>query len=106
MPKHPFWKAVIDDLKSNPPVISNYDEVIDATGPMLLTKIYNKGNFNDIVTPERIVFHPKSPKNEKEYRSLVNNGKTYGIHHGWGSWKERFTLFHFTKKLKNFFSPK
>jgi mannosyltransferase OCH1-like enzyme len=106
VPQHPFWKAVIDDLKNNPPVISNYDEVIDATGPMLLTKIYNKGNFNDIVTPERIVFHPKSPKNEKEYRSLVNNGKTYGIHHGWGSWKERFTLFHFTKKLKKIFSPK
>lgn len=103
VPKHQFWKDVIDDLQLNPPQINNYDEVIDATGPMLLTKIYYQNAYADIYAPERIAFHPSNPKNHKAYEELCNNGVTYGIHHGWGSWKDRFTWYHISKKVKKLF---
>lgn len=103
IPGHQFWKDIIDDLQQNPPQVNNYDEVIDATGPMLLTKIYYQKAYSNIYVPERIAFHPSSPKTHRAYVELCNNGITYGIHHGWGSWKDRFTWYHVSKKIKNLF---
>ena len=99
VPGHPFWNDVIEDLKRHPPAIKNYDEIIGATGPLLLTRIYNSNKYEDILVPERLAFHPPVPKSKKEYAALKTNGITYGIHHGWGSWKERFTFFHLKRKF-------
>jgi mannosyltransferase OCH1-like enzyme len=102
-PGHEFWKDVINELQNNPPVIDNYNEVIDATGPMLLTRIFFSNKYHAIYTPERTAFHPEPPKNKNDYNKLYNNGITYGIHHGWGSWKERFTFYHISRKLQQWF---
>ncbi len=103
IPKHQFWKDVINDLRSNYPVAKNYTEVVDATGPLLLTSIYYKNDYSDVEETERLYFHPPSPRNEKEYKEILNNGVSYGIHHGWGSWKERFTWGHVKKKVQTLF---
>ncbi len=100
VPGHVYWRNVLDDLKNNPPVIDNYGDVIAATGPLLLTRIYDAGKYPDVVTPERMVFHPAAPKNKKARERLEQNGITYGIHHGWGSWKERLTWTHMLRKAQ------
>jgi len=99
-PNNNFWLDVITDLKNNPPKINSYTEVIDATGPMLLTRIYNTKEYKDLETPERLIYHPPTPKNDKEYQAILNNGVSLGIHHVWGSWRERYTLDHLMNKLK------
>ena len=103
IPGHKFWDDVITDLKRNPPVVKDYTEIVDATGPRLLTKIYSNEIYPDIWTPNRILYHPPSPKNRSEYKQLIKNGQSLGIHHGWGSWKERFTLAYFKKKFATYY---
>ena len=102
VPNHQFWSDVIHDLIKNPPVITNYNQVIDATGPGLLTRIYNenKKKYSDIYLPERLIYHPPSPNNKKDIKKIKNNGISLGIHHPWGSWKERWTLTYLKNKFK------
>ncbi|MBU0763931.1 MAG: hypothetical protein KJ607_03750 [Bacteroidetes bacterium] len=100
VPGHIFWSDVLQALRENPVIVKEYTDVVCATGPMLLTRIYNTGNYPDIHTPDRCFFHPSPPKNRNEYNDLVNNGITVGIHHGWGSWKERFTKTYLKRKVK------
>lgn len=97
-PGNQFWKDVIDDLKTNPPDVTKYTEIVDATGPRLLTRIYNKKTYPDIWTPNRMLYHPPAPKSRSDYKKLLKNRECLGIHHGWGSWKERFTLEYLKKK--------
>lgn len=96
---HPFWKDVIDYLTKNQIIVSEYIQVLDATGPGFLTKIFYENQYENIYTPDRMVFHPPVPANKKEYYEILNNGISYGIHHGWGSWKERLTWAHLKIKL-------
>ncbi len=101
VPDHPFWREVIDHIHENPPNIESYMDVVGATGPGLLTKIYNRSHdkYPDIQTPSRIHFHSLPPHSRKDYKALVDNQAVFGIHHGWGSWKERFTLIYMQRKL-------
>lgn len=99
VPNHQFWKDVINDIKNNPPQINDYTEVIDATGPGLLTRIYHSKDYIDIDTPDRIIFHPPSPTNNKEYKKISDYNLSYGIHHCSGSWIERYSWAYFRKKL-------
>ena len=99
-PQHIFWKDVINDLIKNPPVTNNYLDVLDATGPGFLTRIYGEKLYTDIYTPERLVYHPPTPRNRRERKRLKNNGISLGIHHPWGSWKERASLTYLRKKIK------
>jgi len=101
IPKHIFWKDVIDALMDKPPQVCSYIDVGGATGPAFLTKIYKADTkrYADIITPERINFHPLPPHNKKDYQLLINSD-VYGIHHGWGSWKERLTLVYLKKKIQ------
>jgi mannosyltransferase OCH1-like enzyme len=99
VPGHKFWSDVINDLRMNPPMVTDHSQVIKATGPMLLTKIYNANNYNDIYTPEKIVYIPQLDKKKKDIEKIKNNGITLGIHHEWGTWrrstwKERLTIAH------------
>lgn len=90
-PGHPFWRDVITDLQNNPPVVTDYSQIVDATGPRLLTRIYREHDYEDLFTPDRLIYHPPSPNNKKDLRKIKNNGVSLGIHHPWGSWKERWT---------------
>lgn len=100
IPQHKYWNDVIQHIQRNPPVVKDYTDVGSATGPMLLTKIYYNGSYNDIWTPKRILFHPPAPNNKSDYKSILNNGQSLGIHHGWGSWKERLTWVYLKNKMK------
>ncbi len=106
IPGHRYWKDVIDDLQSNPPVVKEYPEVIDATGPGLLTRIYFSSHYPDIYTPERILYHPPTPNRQRSVDMIKANGISLGIHHPWGSWRERWTWTYIKKKIKkNFVKP-
>lgn len=99
-PGHQFWKDVIDDLQNNPPGIKDYGEVIDATGPGLLTRIYYSHSYDDVHTPERILYHPPTPSGPKAAQKIRDNGESLGIHHPWGSWRERWTASYIKKKVR------
>ena len=90
-PGHPFWKDVIADLKNNPPIVTDYSQIVEATGPRLLTRIHRSQQYENICLPERMVYHPPSPNNRRDVRKIKENGVSLGIHHPWGSWKERWT---------------
>lgn len=100
IPGHKFWKDVIDDLQNNPPIVDDYTQIVESTGPRLLTRIYYNNTYEGIFLPDRLVYHPGSPSNSKDVELIKNNGVSLGIHHPWGSWKERWTMTYFKKKLK------
>lgn len=100
VPGHRFWLDVINELKINPPIVSNYDQIVHATGPGLLTKVYKANHYQNIYTPERLLYHPPSPSNKKDVERIKKNGISLGIHHPWGSWKERWTLTYLRNKVK------
>ena len=99
IPNHQFWKDVIDDLQGNPPIVTDYPQVIDATGPGLLTRIFFSKEYPDVYTPERIFYHPPTPNRQKSVDSIKANGVSLGIHHPWGSWRERWTWTYLKKKV-------
>ncbi len=99
-PGHPFWKDVIDDLRNDPPQVSDYSQIVDSTGPGLLTRIYRSHQYDNIHLPERPVYHPPSPNNPRDVRKIKENGISLGIHHPWGSWKERWTWTYLKRKFK------
>ena len=100
-PDHPFWTEVLNDLKENPAKTNDYKGVVDATGPGLLTRIYGRGNrVQGIHTPWRKAFHPPVPKGKLEYLRLKNDQSIYGLHHGWGSWKERLSWTYISGKIE------
>jgi mannosyltransferase OCH1-like enzyme len=103
VPGHAFWKDVINDLSKNPPIVTDYSQIVDSTGPGLLTRIYNENYYQDIHLPERLIYHPPSPKRKKDADKLRNNNVSLGIHHPWGSWKVRWTSTYIKNKIqKNF----
>ena len=100
VPGHSFWSAVLDGLMHTPPQTKNYKEVVDATGPQLLTRIYNRLDQElNIHTPERMAFHPPVPECRQDYLRLKQDNSVYGLHHGWGSWKERLTWAYLSGKF-------
>lgn len=100
VPGHVFWSDVINELAAHPPVINNYLDVHEATGPLFLTRMYNTHPYPDIYTPDRELYHPESPKRKKDIPALKASNTSYGIHHPWGSWKERFTITHLKRKIR------
>ena len=105
VPGHKFWRDVIDDLKENPPAVTDYTQVMDATGPGLLTRIFYNNTYDNVCVPDKIVYHPIKNLNSVWYRkkyidSIRNNGVSLGIHYTWGSWIERFTVAYIKAKIK------
>ena len=99
VPDHPFWKKVIAELQNNPPKTSTYKEVVAATGPEFLTRIYTNSQQQQICTPPRSFFHCPMPKRKQEYNLLVKNKEVYGLHYCWGSWKERLSWAYWKSKF-------
>ena len=92
-PAHPFWKMLLDDLMTNPPLGADVD-VIHATGPAFVTRIFQRARAAgmDIYTPERDLFNPITPRLQRDYKAIVNRGFSYGIHHCLGSWRDFSTI--------------
>ncbi|HSI78895.1 MAG TPA: glycosyltransferase [Lunatimonas sp.] len=105
-PGHQFWKDVIIDLKENPPIVTDYTQVIEATGPKFLSKIYNIKEYKDVSFPDRLIYHPPYSNSKKGIEKIKNNGISLGIHHTTGGWKERWTLAYLKQQLKKIFKNK
>ncbi len=99
VPGHPFWIDVFQDLKNNPPCVNEYLQVLEATGPGLITRIFNEHSYENIYTPERLLYHPPSPKNRREIEIIKNNKISKGIHHTCGSWVEHWTWAYVKYKM-------
>jgi mannosyltransferase OCH1-like enzyme len=102
-PGHPFWQYVIDDLKNmsdyeatyrslfGKPYMTSRTTLEEAiTGPVLLTKVFyaTKDKLTNYTLPVREEFHPEKSKDI--------SGKTYGIHHCSGTWRDKSVF----KKIK------
>lgn len=86
---HTFWKDVLKDLTDHPFQIGEEElDVEKATGPYLLTRIFYSGKWDNIQTPKRQLFHPPSPRKEKDYNLILEEDVAYGIHHAHGSWRQ------------------
>jgi hypothetical protein len=42
---------------------------------------------------------PRRVHGRHEKKIYVNSGMTYGFHHGWGSWRERWKSSHLKRKV-------
>lgn len=90
VPKHPFWKDVLNDFYINPPLKKFYNKhkIIKLTGPEFITKIYfqNPQKYNGTL-PKSNIFHPPSNLAQlRNYKEILKNRGSRGIHHCEGSW--------------------
>jgi len=101
-PGHPFFKAVIDALKANPPRDPGAN-VLTTTGPHFISAVFHRlspSERADIFLPKRELFNPYTPRNGREYRAILKQGVAYGIHHCHGTWRE----YSFPQRLRNHLS--
>lgn len=105
-PGHLFWFDVIQDLKNRKN--QNLDKKLsystleeETTGPAFLTRVFKQNNYTDIFCPNRIVYHPPTPRNKIEKRNKEDNGISLGIHHCAGSWREKSIEKRFLTMCKN-----
>lgn len=107
-PGHQFWLDTIENLKngtnSNLQKTDAYSTLEEeTTGPAFLTRIYNQKKYSDIYNPDRVVYHPRTPRNKKEQNKIEDNGVALGIHHCVGSWREKNFLIMYKNVLKRIF---
>jgi len=91
-PGHPFWTALLDDLRDHPPTghsTKSEHDVIETTGPGRVTKVWYDGFQNDssIFIPPRAWFHPPMPRNNRDLERLVASSETQAIHWCFGTWR-------------------
>lgn len=105
VPGHPFWLDVIQDLKKGRNRNLNKKERYttleeETTGPAFLTRVVKQNNHSDIFKPDRLKYHPPTPKNKIQIEKIKNNGISVGIHHCAGSWRERSLIKQFLTAYK------
>lgn len=102
-PGHRFWKDVLDDLVRNPPIVTSANDVTGATGPGLISRIFFAGEerYEGLVLNPKQAFSPPRARGRNESARMIASG-AYGIHHAWGSWKER-TVGHYLRKAARLF---
>jgi mannosyltransferase OCH1-like enzyme len=92
-PAHPFWEALLPELVA----AKGEENVLDATGPFLLTRAHENYPRQDEITilaPDLIY-----PLDREQARSLppadidVRAGEAYAIHHWAGSWLRERALY-------------
>lgn len=103
VPGHPFWAAVIEDMKEKPPKVKDFTEIVESTGPMLLTRIYEAGDFSNIVVPGRHHFHQEVPRKQVVSEVFRNDSSVYGVHHCAGTWREKFSWAYVKLKIGKIF---
>lgn len=99
-PGHPLWKDILDDLQNSPPKTETYLDVVDATGPGLVSRVLwrNWANYQGVMLTEKPVFSPQRIHGRYERKAYCNSGITYGFHHGSGSWKDRWSMTYLKAK--------
>jgi mannosyltransferase OCH1-like enzyme len=109
-PGHPFFKAVLDELRERPPIGNPDVEVLTATGPHFISRVLQQrcpdpSTMNTLVAPVAW-FNPRIPRTARQHRAIVRQGVAYGIHHCHGTWREftfrqrmRVRLSHFVRKF-------
>jgi mannosyltransferase OCH1-like enzyme len=100
-PGHPLWRDIIDDLIAHPPVVTQVNDIVPATGPGLVTRTFMAGrsHYEPCRLTARPVFNPYRARGMNEHAVLRNGGVAYGFHHGSGSWKERLSWPNLRRKL-------
>ncbi|MBX3581189.1 MAG: hypothetical protein KF810_04775 [Rhizobiaceae bacterium] len=100
VPGHPLWKDMLDDLVRNPPVVRDLNDIVMATGPGFLTRILiaNRDRYEGVEIKAKPVFSPQRARGGGEGARQVAAG-AYGMHHAWGSWKERLSAFYLRQKV-------
>jgi mannosyltransferase OCH1-like enzyme len=101
VPGHPLWADALADLEANPPQSTVPGDVCILTGPGLVTRILfgNPDRYPGVVVTDQPVLSPRRVHGRYERKHYTNSGITYGFHHGWGSWKERFNGPYIRRKL-------
>jgi mannosyltransferase OCH1-like enzyme len=94
-PGHLFFKAVLDELRANPPLTVDPDDggrsVLMTTGPHFISEVLHRLSGCEqmnIFLPHKELFHPNTPRNPREYQAILDRGSAYGVHHCAGSWRE------------------
>jgi len=100
-PGHPLWRDMLDEVIRTRPQSRTDRDVIELTGPGLLTRVFmqNRQRYAGVVVEPKLVFSPYRMRGKNERAALLNNGVTVGIHHAFGSWKQRWTLAYVKRKL-------
>jgi mannosyltransferase OCH1-like enzyme len=103
VPGHPFWADVLDDIKLSPPVSAVFSDIPSVTGPGLISKVFfeNQHRYEGVVLTPQPTFSPRRLHGRAERKAYINSGVTYGFHHGWGTWKERWSLAYVVPKIKS-----
>jgi mannosyltransferase OCH1-like enzyme len=98
-PGHPLFKMAIEDLKNNPP--TPQADVEASTGPIFLSRIFRAALAAgiEVYTPARPLFSPPTPENPRQYRAIIDQGVSYGIHHCDGTWRQYSWPQRFRNKL-------
>lgn len=88
-PGHPFWKIVLERIARESPYKLDVD-VEKKTGPGRISKVFHElySQGMPFYNPPKMWFNPPTPRGPREYKSIVNNGLSYGIHHCDGTWRE------------------
>ena len=90
VPNHPFWKSLMDtlftiDRRKLP--FHTLNDILESTGPSFVFAFYNKHlNKNDINVPKKMLFHPPTKKNDKQYIQELKKIGCYGMHLCTGVW--------------------
>ncbi len=100
-PQHKLWRDILEDLRLNPPVISNSLDVCVATGPKLVTRVFysDEDGHQGAKLTSQPTFSPRRVHGPYERKHYINSGVTYGFHHGWGSWRDRWNLGYIKLRL-------
>ncbi len=104
-PYHPFWKKAIEAMKKGLPKNLVYQHKRstleeETTGPAFLSRVFHENSFENMVNPDRMVYHPPTPKTKSEQATIEANGISKGIHHCAGTWREAKGLKKILQKLK------
>jgi mannosyltransferase OCH1-like enzyme len=101
VPRHDFWRDVMDNVQQYPPYAASPEDVCSVTGPWYLTGIFyaNHARYAGVRLTSKPVLSPRRVHGRRERKFYVNSGITYGFHHGWGSWRDRFNLGYLKQKI-------
>jgi mannosyltransferase OCH1-like enzyme len=101
VPQHSLWKDIIADVRADPPYAETPADVCVVTGPTLITRVYfqNCHRYSGVALTPKPVFSPRRVHGRYERKFYINSGITYGFHHGWGSWRDRWTLGYVRSRL-------
>jgi len=101
--KHRFWIDVLEEIKTSPPESSSFSDIPFITGPGLISRVFfrNQERYDGVNLTPQPTFSPRRVHGRHERKIYLNSGVTYGFHHGWGTWKERWTSSYIVPKIRS-----